>query len=171
MPVHEPEFKPIALVGENLEIQKGADAILGYYKIKYIEPLQGVICNFGTLDAEAESGDTEFTDLYMNDLNLAQYRLYCLSDIEVTLRQPKAKTRFTGKTYVHKVDAFTHQRDPTLKTTEIFMWEDEKVYFNAKNVSKKSQPLNRFVAFGYKFVVEKLAAKPEKYATITVEGA
>lgn len=170
MPAFEPQFKPVVLPGENVEIIKSsAPDVLGYYRVKYIEQLPGVTYNFGTVSSESTSGDKEITNLYMKDGEFAQYRAYVLSDIEVTVKQPKAKTRFTGKNYTHKIDAFTHQRDPTLKETEMFVWEDEKVWLDAKNPTKRDLPLCRIVFFGFRFVVEKIA-KPPKFTTIAIEG-
>lgn len=162
-------FTPVVRVGENLELQKSDTESLGYYKVLYIEPLPHHVHDFGALNTVASTGDTEVTDLYMPDGELAQYWIVPLDDIEVTVSQPKARKRYATKNYVHIITPFIWQVAPQL--TRIYMWEDEKVYFDVKNPTKYNRAMHRFLTFGWRLILKKLSAKPPQSTPIPIEGA
>jgi len=164
------EFIPIVRKGENLELVKSdTGEVVGYYNVTYIEQLPEKIHNFGSLAAETSADDQEVTDLYMKDNQLAQYRLIPLDDEEITVSQPKSKKRFATKSYVHKITARTCQIAPHL--TQLFVLEDEKIFFTVKNPSKYTRPMHRILYYGWRFCLTKLPTPPPVYTTIPVEGA
>lgn len=160
------DFVPTVRVGENLELRKNDTDVLGYYRVKYIEPLPHKVHNFGAISAGSSTGDAEVSDLYMPDGELAAYEITPLDDVEITISQPKAKKRYAAKSYVHYITPLT----PAVQA-RLFMWEDEKVYFDVKNPTRYSRDKLRALYHGWRFVCEKLDVKPPQFTTIPVEGA
>lgn len=164
------EFLPVVRKGENLEIIKSdTGEVVGYYHVNYIEQLPEKIHDFGSIAAATSSEDQEVTDLYMKDGQLAQYRIIPLEDVEVTISQPKAKKRFATKSYIHKITARTNQIAP--HQTQLFVLEDEKIFFTVKNPTKYARPKHRILYHGWRFCLTKLPTPPPVYTTIPVEGA
>jgi len=163
------QFVPVVRKGENLELIKNDTDILGYFRVLYIEQLPQVDSDFGSINKESSTGDTEITNLYMPDGELAQYHCICLDDLELTISQPKAKKRFAAKNVVHALTALAQQVAPNLSA--FFVWEDEKVYFDAKNPTKYNRKRNRVRFIGFRFILEKLTVKPGVFTTIPIEGA
>jgi len=63
------EFLPIAHVDENINITP-----YGYVIVKCVEPLPQIDYDFGTIAAETEVEDKEIEEIYMPELQKAQYR-------------------------------------------------------------------------------------------------
>lgn len=167
----QPEFKPIARVGENILCQP--EDKYGYFKVLYLEPLPEIVHDFGPLDPDSETGDKEVTALYMPDGELAQYRIIPLDDIIITsLKQPLAKTRWSAKNVNFQLTKTSLQQLMTspMHISEIFVFEDEKVYFNVKNPTQYRQEKNRVKFIGFRYKLEKLRAKPPVYTVVPVEG-
>lgn len=162
-------FEPIVRKGDNVELIKSSKDVLGYYKVKYIEPLPEKIHDFGAINAETDNGDQEIDDLYMSDSEFAQYRILLLDDMHITVSQPKAKKRYGTKSYVHVITPRIQQTAPHL--TQIFVFEDEKIFFDARNPTKYNRLKHRILLYGWRFILEKLASKPQTYTTIPIEGA
>jgi len=167
----QPEFKPIARVGENVLCQP--EDKYGYFKIIYIEPLPEIVHDFGPLDPDTGTGDKEITALYMPDGEMAQYRIIPLDDIVITaLKQPLAKTRWSAKNVNFQLTKTSLQQVMTspMHIAEIFVLEDEKVYFNVKNPTQYRQLKNRAKFIGFRYKLEKLTARPSVYTVVPVEG-
>jgi hypothetical protein len=162
------EFTPPVKKGQKLELIKSDTELLGYYRVKYIEPLPKKVHDFGAIDAEATSGDVEVTDLYMSDGELACYQMIPLDDVEITISQPKAKKRYATKSYVHTISPIVNQVSPL--HTRIFVWEDEKIFFNVKNPTRYNRPMHRVMFYGWRLILEKTTPEPP-YTTIEIEGA
>ena len=160
-------FEPVARIGENLLVLPKEK--YGYYKVTAIEPIPIIIKDFGAINAESESKDTAITEVELNEDEIGQFRFIPLDDIEVEIKQPLANARGFTKTVVTRVSKLSAQLDPTLKHTEVFTIEDEKLYFKIKNPSKSNISRSRVAIFGWKFKVKELKAKPQKYAVIQVE--
>lgn len=164
------EFLPIVRKGENLELIKSdTGAVVGYYTVNYIEQLPEKIHDFNSIATEASDEDQEVNDLYMKDLQLAQYRIIPLEDVEITISQPKSKKRFATKSYVHKITIRTNQIAP--HQTSLYVFEDEKIFFTVKNPTKYTTPMNRILYYGWRFCLTELTEPPPVYTTIPVEGA
>lgn len=161
-------FEPVVRKGENVELIKNDKDVLGYFVVKYVEPLPRKVHTFGSINAETSAGDAEVTDLYMPDGELAQYRMTVLDDVEVTISQPKAKKRHATKSFVHTITPFIQQVAPHL--TQFFVFEDEQVFFDVKNPTKYNRFNHRIMFYGWRFVLEKIA-KPATFTSIPIEGA
>lgn len=172
---YQESFVPIAKVGENLCVIKGDKDILGYYKVLYIDPLPEHTYDFGPAAAAgiasgSTDADNEISNLYLDDGQLAQYRFYVVDDIEVSIKQPMAKTHWTTKGVKETLTAFTQQVFKGLQHMDIFVWEEEKVYFDAKNPTKYTIYKARVRFIGYRYILEKIE-KPEKFTVVPIEAA
>ena len=161
-------FEPIVKEGENVRLLPEDHPKAGFYRVKYVEPLHEIQYDFGTIAAGGESGDKEINNIYMPDNELAQYWIIVLDDIEVEVKQPKAKTRYVTDKKVTKITYFTQQISPYRNV--VWVIEDEKIFFNASNPTRSSIPRARIKLFGWRYVLEPLAERPEKYATVYVGG-
>ena len=172
----DPVFEPVVKEGENVKIIKDSKTLLGFFRVKWIEPLPQKIHNFGALAANTAGGNTEITDLYVNDLEFAQYRMILLDDIELTILQPAGKTRLATKSYAHIITPLTSQIAP--HQTQIVVFEDETINFNPKNPTQYTRPIHRILYYGWRYILEKIwkpgdsAPQPTIPATtIQVEAA
>jgi cysteinyl-tRNA synthetase len=159
------ENEPIALVGENLLVLP--ERKYGYYKVEWLEEIQDVDYDFGSIAAESETEETEVSNLYMSDGEIGSWMIKPIDDVEVKVSQPSAIGRYKTKEVKTSIKAATELR----KRGILFVWEDEKVYFTVKNPTK--YPLDRSkVRFKglYRYQVRKLPTAPERYSVIVVEG-
>lgn len=163
------DFTPTVRVGEVLELRKSDKDVLGYFTVQYIEQLPKYLKDFGAISAGGTTGDTDMTDLYMPDGELAAYQMVPMDDVEVTVSQPKAKKRYAAKNYVHVITSFISQVMP--QQTRFWIWEDEKVYMDVKNPTRYARQRHRVLFYGWRFVLQRLAARPPVFTTIPIEGA
>ena len=169
-PFRDVAFEPVVRVAENLELLPEDHPKHGYYKVLYVEQLPEVFHDFGTISAERSVDDKEVTSLYMPDGELAQYRFHPIDDLEVKIKQPSGLSRFVTKHKWLAVTSRTHQQAPKMNPSEIFVIEDEGVYFTVKNPAKSETKKSRVKFFGWRFVLEKLVEKPDRYTPIPVGG-
>jgi len=166
MPAFRLEFEPVVKPGENIAVQF-ADKI-EYYLVEHVEPLQPIVHDFGSIAAETEEEDKEVEGLYMPDGEIGQYRFLLLDDFEVEVKQPKAKSKWTTEKVTTRVTYANQWLDPTLAKSELFVFEDEKVYFDVKNPTKVARTVNRALFFGFRLKIKPIP-KPPVYTTISVE--
>ena len=173
------KFEPIAKVGENLILIPPSsycvdnNGRLVFYKITFIEPLPEIIKDFGAVSASSSVTDQEVTELYVYDNQLAQYRIYPISDVQIKVKQPKASTRYATKNTVSYISKFT--KPDNLR--EIFIFSDKNAtYFDIINPRAEalSESLVRFV--GWKFIlapiiVDSLQQLPKTYTVVPLETA
>ena len=168
MPAFEERLSPSVQIGDNLELIPEDHPKRGFYRVEYIEQIHPIDYDFGSIAAETEGTDTEIDDLYVNDLELAEYVVYLIDDLELTVKQPFAKTRFKTKGKVTPITKLAPQLDPYLSRNRVFVIEDEKIYFLPKNPTKYGRPSNKVRFQGWRYILTKLVEKPEKYARIPV---
>ena len=168
MPAFEERLSPSAQIGDNLELIPEDHPKKGFYRVEYIEQIHPIDYDFGSLAAGTEGTDTEITDLYMDDLELAEYVTHLVDDLELSVKQPFAKTRFKTKSVVTRITKLATQLDPLLSRNRIFVIEDEKVYFVPKNPTKYARPSNKVRFQGWRYILTELKVKPEKYTRIPV---
>lgn len=170
--MYNPEFRPIVKIREHIRLFPDRHQKAGYYYVEYIEPLHPITSNFGALAANTEGSDTEMTDLYVNAGDLAQWRVYLLDDFVITVKQPLSDTRYAAKSKVTTLSK-RGQDSPMnkeLPRNEIFVVEDEKVYFRPSNPTQYSQYRQRILCEGYRYVIVKLASKPDVWSDVVIGG-
>lgn len=172
--IYQVEFLPLVKVEENigLYLRQKRKIVEKFFSVRFIEPLQPIIYDFGALNGESSSGDTEVTTLYMPDLEVAHYRIVPLDDVAVKMKEPLAITRWTTDKAITLL-----QKPPlsleilkALQHGEFFIYEDEKAFFDVTNPTKHRQLKNRLMFPGWRYVVEELPAKPAKWTWVPVEG-
>jgi len=165
---HPEEIKPIALVDEYLQVYDEGE--WKYFKVTYIEPIQPFQRDFGSLAAGTTTGDKDIEELKLGVGWCAIVRVVLVDDLQVTVKQPKAKTRYvvgekisTYLTALNEVLGLRH-------LTELCILEDRVPIFDIKNPTKYDVPISRVVFYGLKMEVEELPTKPERYATLEATG-
>ena len=164
IPIFEDDkIEPVAKIGENIIFTplnsyayKSGRPL--FYKIAYIEPIPAVFKDFGTVSASSSITNQEVTDLYMDDNQLAQYRVIPIDDIEVAINQPQAMARFTTKSYTSYVSKLT---DPH-SFLEFFVFEDNnKPYFKITNPHDWDIAKSRVKFIGWKYILVPKLVKTE----------
>ena len=178
--MYQPEFSPAVSIEQNYAILT-TSGVWRYYNTVYVEPLPAsidLIKDFGSISASSVSRANEVSILEMEgsaktetDISeVAQVRFYPLDDITITTKQPNAMSRFKTKTTEIRVDYNTIQADPTLKSTEIFVYEDDVVYMDVYNLTNYDINQSRVQFFGWRIVGQLLDKKPEKLTWLTGAG-
>lgn len=167
--IFDPEFQPVQRENgfiKTLPLNK-------FYRVLYVEQLAEVPPkDHGVVAAETTLADQEFTDLYVNDDEVAQYRLIPVDDVVVTLKQPLAESRFTGKNATGRITQF--QQPPVwterYNLAEIFVFKDDKVFLDITNPTKYVQQMTRVQPIGFRYVLEPVMQQPTQYVALPTQG-
>ena len=163
------EIKPIVKIGDNLAIIP--TTTYGYFRVKYLEPIQPFIHNFGSISAG--STETEKQPLDSSNRNkmevgtneLAQFFLTPLDDIEIQVFYPKSVGRMKTKYLLTSISKYTDD----IAHRQVFVFEDNLPFFNIKNPTNHAINLSRVMFQGFRYVLEKLTTKPENFTYIPLE--
>jgi len=175
MPAFQLEFVPIAKVEENVGLyQYVAKKKARYFMVKFIEPLNPVEHDFGGLAAESSTGDQEVPNdrLYLPDLEMGQYLVIPLDDVYIKVKQPLAKSRWVTKGQITELRKRYYSYEPLkhMNLGQIFVFEDEKVFFDVRNPIKYPILKSRVIFPGFRFVLEELEVRPERFTWVPIEG-
>jgi len=146
-----------------------------YVRVLYIEALPFYPHDFGVI-AAGETAEIEFSALYMDGNELGHFRLVPLVDdlIITHLAQPKASRRWVTKnTSWESLYEFADPRNnPMMEKyhlNEIFQHQDDGLYVRLTSVGGVAAG-DQLGCYGYRYVFEKLTAKPTVYTPIPVQG-
>lgn len=177
MPAFQLEFKPVALVDENIGIyQYVAKKKPRYFKVLYIEAIPSVFYDFGGLAAEtanaANGVEVPNAALYFPNLEMGQYLIIPIDDVHITVKQPLAKSRWVTKGTTPPLERRMLQYEPLkhMNIGQLFIFEDQKAFFRVVNPLKYPVLKSRVWFPGFRFVLEELDVKPAKYTWVPVEG-
>lgn len=165
MPIHNPEFKPIALIDENIALYySGA---WHYFKVKYIRPLfrsANLITDFGVVAAEGSAASILQPDdqLDIKKSEIGQIRCKPLDDFEFDIRTGATDAVAATSDVVTRVSKHLEETDPTWATTEWFYKYTDLYYFGIYNPYPYDIDRTRIAWWGYKFDVDALPEKPER---------
>ena len=161
-------FEPVVKPRENVRLVPPPERdTREYFQVQYIEPVYVYIHNFGTLAAGQKTNITEISDLDLYENELGQWRLLLLDDVEVTVRQPRGVERGTTKVVSTKVTPHLILIDRSLKSTEIYTFEDKyRVYLVVENPTNYTIT-PRILFFGWKFRLKPIP-KPAKWTDIPI---
>jgi len=165
MAIHEPEFKPIALVGENIALYK--DKKWNYYQVKYIRPLfrsANLVTDFGAVSAESSASNIIQPDdeLDLKATEIGQLRCKPLDDFEFDIRTGATDPVAATNDVVTRISKHLAEVDPTWAMTEHFYIADSLYYFGVYNPYPYDLARTRVAWWGFKFDVIKLEEEPEK---------
>lgn len=166
--IFEPELKPVQRENGFIKVLPKGD----FFKVLYVEPLVEVPPkDHGSIAAETTLSNQEFTDLYMNDLELGQYRLVPLDDILVSVKQPRAITRFTNKNVTGRASQFSAPPTWSLRynLAELFVFEDSNLFVDIENPTKYAQQRTRVQPIGFRYVLE-TSTPVQQYVALPTEG-
>jgi hypothetical protein len=127
-----------------------------------IPPFQCIdLCNpigagAAALAAQTQGAKFNVTLLDMKDEEFGQFRWFPLDPAQIRLYLPAGVAKWQLKNVSVGITPDIVHRDPTLLSTEINVWEDERPAMEAMNYS--DYPLNavRIIASGYRFRVEEV---------------
>ncbi|MDD5700619.1 MAG: hypothetical protein PHU23_01100 [Dehalococcoidales bacterium] len=122
-----------------------------------IPPFQCIdLCNptgAGTvaLAAQTQGAKNNVTNLDLKDEEFGQFRWYPIDPAQVRLYLPAGVAKWQLKNMSVGITPDIVFRDPTLVSTEINVWEDERPAMEAMNYADYALNAVRIIAFGYRF--------------------
>jgi len=160
------EFKPIVKPRDNVRLLPK----YGFFRVKGVEPIGKFIKDFAkTITDGSTSSGIAFEEVYMNDSEMAQWRIWVLDDIELKLNLiGRTETRGTTKYEVSTAYSFSLDTNPDDGQSQFFTFEDEKVYIDIHNPTQDTITMNRVLLMGYRYTLEKLDFEPDKYTDIPI---
>jgi len=167
--VHIPykeKLEPIVLPLENVAIARGLDeSKWKYYKVKYIEPIFLEVTT-STITA-GSSEDLDLSDLELHKNEFAQIRFSIeTTGFELEIWLPAATSKYTTKNKKLRVQKWVTDTYPNL--TELTYAEDVTPKVTVYNESGSDGAATiRF--YGFRYVLEPLPARPEKFTVVYVE--
>lgn len=157
---------PVAQIGENIVVFR----LDRYYLYRVlmregILPSSTMMRDFGAIGAApAVLLDQSLqVPLEMDDNHLAQLRWFVQDDIRVTLKQPRATSRFGTKQVISQATLFTPLVDPCGHLSEFFSFEDEYPFCDIANPTPYALSQTRLVFYGFKYRLEEI----KSYASIS----
>lgn len=174
------DMLPVADIGQNVSIVTGAGTVR-YFEVIYVEglpPSQDLIKDFGSLASGATSSANKIDAIAVEgsakqstDISeIGQYRIHIMDDFMLTLKEPAAQSRWKTRQSQIRADFNTIEYDPTLKSTEFYVYEDNVPYVDAYNPTNYTLSKTRAMFFGWRIIGVQLADKPDKYARIVATG-
>ena len=158
-------FDPVAKPRENVRLVPKNE----FYSVEYVEPVYGLLIDFGTIDADKEGSLYEVEELDLEDNQLGQFRIMLLDDFDLLVKQPRAAERGTTKTQSTRITPYLAMNDPTLKFTEFFVFGDSnRIYLQPINTGRQYSVYARAFIFGWKLGLKRLTETPMKYTDIPI---
>jgi len=178
--MYDKDFLPVTKIGENYAVLT-TSGVWRYYETIFIEPLPpslDLIVDIGSISSSSVSRANSITTVQMEgsakvetDVSeVAQLRFYPMDDISITVKQPNAMGRFKTLNAEIRVDYNTREIDPSLKSTELYVYEDDNMFFDVYNLTQYDMTKTRIQFFGWRIVGRLLKDKPEKLTYITAAG-
>jgi len=173
-------FEPIVSIGQNYSVFTSSGT-WKHFVCVFAEPLPGsndLVFDAGTIAADSVSRANAVDILAVEgsaktetDISeVAQLRFFPIEDISIVLKQPAASGRFKTKTDSIRVDYKTMELDPSLKSTEIYVYEDNVPVLDVYNLTNYDLTQSRIQFFGWRIVGSQLTQKPEKTAYLVAGG-
>jgi len=166
------EFQPVVKLFENIGVYT-TEGKWKYFQVAFIEPLppsEDLIKDFGAIAAGGSVSATDVTELELYENQIGQYRYFPLDDIMITVTQPRAITRYSIKAKKVRVSMLSEVYDPSLRSTELYVFEDDYPQMAIENNGPIAVTQSRVQFFGYRIVGDPLPEKPDKVAFVTASG-
>ena len=103
------------------------------------------------LAAQTQGAKNNVTNLELKDDEFGQFRWYPEDPAQIRLYLPAGVAKWQLKNISVGITPDIVYRDPTLVSTEICVWEDERPAMEAMNYSDYALTAVRIRAFGYRF--------------------
>ena len=159
---YEVPFEPLAKPEENILLLP--DEI--FFKVVDVEPIPSQIVDFGSINSGSSTEKT--TEDMKNYLRLegdelAQIRIKPLEDVEIEIWQPPTEARYAIANAPGKITIYSKEQH-----TETYIMADKPFKIRVTNPHGYNLSKSRVVFYGYKYKLEKLEYKPEKYAIVNI---
>ena len=158
-------FEPILLEGHTATLYGSGQAVEGLNVVcKAVGALPEYQKDFGALTAATWDTDNEDTNLEIGTMELAQYRMRILDDMQVRLKNPSSvqqwrtnKTNFYLPMYPQE-EGQDWLKNFLWKVSEFFVFEDDNTpRFDL--YSAKTLATSRVLFSGWKFKLQKISGK------------
>lgn len=178
--MYDKEFLPVVKISENFGVLT-TTGTWKYFTTVYVEPLPAsndLMYDAGSIAADGTSRSNSISITEMEgsaktetDISeVAQLRFYPLDDIAIEIKQPAASSRFKTRNDSIRVDYNTAELDPSLKSTEIYVYEDDTVVADIYNLTNYTLSKTRIQFYGWRIVGSQLSQKPDKLTYIVASG-
>lgn len=149
------QIEPVVQAGQNLLVVDRTAFRL--YGVAFIEPIplsHPFVIDAGPLGAGASTPVVSTQNvLDMQYGELAQYRARVLDDVHVIVRQPSALQRFGAKNINATINAFTHLDDRYDSMSEMFIFEDQRMFLVFTNPTAYPLLQARIAFYGFRYVL------------------
>ncbi len=173
-------FEPCVSIGQNYSVLT-TSGTYKHFLCLYVEPLPAsvdLVYDAGAISADSVSRANAVDILEMEgaaktetDISeVAQLRFYPIDDIAIAVKQPAASGRFKTRSNEIRVDYKTMELDPTLKSTEIYIYEDDTINIDVYNLTNYAMAQTRVQFWGYILAGSQLSQKPDKTTYLTASG-
>lgn len=178
---YEQDFLPAVRITDNYAVLT-TSGTWRFFNCLYVEPLPAssadLVYDAGAIAADSVSRANAVTILEVegsakNETDVsevAQLRFYPIDDIAIAVKQPAASGRFKTRSNEIRVDYKTIELDPTLKSTEIYVYEDDTINVDVYNLTNYALTQSRIQFFGWRIVGSQLAQKPDKLTYLAASG-
>jgi len=158
------EFEPVVSPRMNVRVLPD----YGFYRVLTVEPIGIIIKDFGeTLAPGTEARNKELQEVYMQDNELAQWRIWVLDPVGIKLKVVgQERLRGSTKYSTSVLYSFSPDTNEDDGVSQFFSYEDEKIYVDIANLTYDILTTQRIKLMGYKYVLEKLEEEPEIYTDI-----
>jgi hypothetical protein len=144
-------MEPIVLLNYYVQI-KTYNSTVVFGQVDFLERIPWFqAIDMGAIPVQAFAAKQNVTNLDLWDGEFGQWRWYPLDDAQVSVFVPAGVSKWQLKNLTVGIDRSIILRDPSLESTEIFTWQDQRPAMQALNFSNVALTACRIMATGYRF--------------------
>lgn len=158
--MYKTSFEPILKRGHTVALFGSSFPEQGSsFRCIAVDALPVYVKDFGALTASTWDNDNTDSNLSGDTMNLMQYRMRVLDNMQVRLNNPQSVKKWrTGKTsfwlprFPDMSEASDYERDLLFMMSEFFMWEDNYPSFDLYSETTLAASRIEFTGWRYKMV-------------------
>ena len=160
------EFKPVVAPRMYVRLLPS----YGFFKVLGVEPIGQIVKNFNkTIAANDTYRNVEFEEVYMQENEMAQWKVTVLDDFEMRLKLVgRESIRGSTKYSSDEIATFSIYTNDEDGINQFFTFQDEKVYVDLVNPTSVQITKERVRLVGYKYKLAKLEEEPEIWTDIPI---
>jgi hypothetical protein len=172
-------MEPIVLLNYYVQI-KTYNSTVVFGQVDFLERIPWFqAIDMGAIPVQAFAAKQNVINLDLWDGEFGQWRWYPLDDAQVSVFVPAGVSKWQLKNLTVGIDRSIILRDPSLESTEIFTWQDQRPAMQALNFSNVALTACRIMATGYRFhynnvtdpaIIKQLNSGALRYTTIQCAG-
>jgi len=159
------EFEPVVRIEENIAIPRGPEKY-DFYKVLYVEPIQPITIIM-SLSAEAKNVEKLLEVCELKDYEAGQWRLWIPDFISVTMKFPRAVTKWNTKSTGTYAVPLSMAKEQIL---EFYTIADDVPLLLLTNPLSEEQVV-RLIIWGFKYSLKELKEKPKEFTVFPVYSA